>query len=219
MGVFTRFKDIINSNINSLLDKAEDPEKMIRLMIREMEDTLVDLKSSCAAKMAEGARVKRELDHFRAEKERWETRAALALEKNREDLAREALVQKKNSQNQMDILASDEKHLSQLIDEAKSNIIQLENKLEQVRQKHRLLIQRSKQAREKQEMNRSMRQADGEQAMARFDEFESKIERMEAEAELSGVTGQSTLEREFADLESGSSVDDELAELKKKIKK
>lgn len=219
MGVFTRFKDIINSNINSLLDKAEDPEKMIRLMIREMEDTLVDLKSSCAAKMAEGARVKRELDHHLSENERWETRAALALEKNREDLAREALVQKKNCQNQVDILNSDEKHLSQLIEEAKGNIIQLENKLEQVRQKHRLLIQRSKQAREKQQMNHTIKQAEGEHAMARFDEFESRIERMEAEAEISGISGQSPLEREFSDLESGSSVDDELAELKKKVKK
>lgn len=219
MGIFSRFKDIINANINSLLDKAEDPEKMIRLMIREMEDTLVDLKSSCAAKMAEGARVKREYDQALQQVERWAERAELAINKDREDLAREALVQKKACQNQEEILKSELKHLDDLIAEAKNNIIQLEDKLEQVRQKHRLLIQRSKQAMEKQRMNRTMGNASGSSAMERFEEFETKIERMEAEAELSGVKGKPSLEREFDDLESGSSVDSELEALKAKLKK
>jgi len=219
MGIFSRFKDIINANINSLLDKAEDPEKMIRMMIREMEDTLVDLKSSCAAKMAEGARSKRELEQCKAEISRWEERAELALTKEREDLAREALVQKKNCQNQLEILQSETKHLNDLIDEAKSNIILLEDKLEQVRQKHRLLIQRSKQAEEKKRMNSNLNQAGGSAAMARFEEFENKIERLEAEAELSGIKGKNPLEREFADLESGSNVDSELEALKAKMKK
>jgi len=219
MGIFSRFKDIINANINSILDKAEDPEKMIRMMVREMEDTLVDLKSSCAAKMAEGARVKRELNNADSEVKRWEERAELALSKEREDLAREALVQKRNAQNQLDILNSESSHLVELIDEAKSNIIQLEDKLEQVRQKHRLLIQRSKQAQEKKRMNQTLRNAEGSDAMVRFEEFENRIERMEAEAELSGVSGKKPLEREFEDLESGSSIDDELKNLKSKLKK
>lgn len=219
MGIFSRLNDIINANINSLLDKAEDPEKMIRLMIREMEDTLVDLKSSCASKMAEGARVKREFKECKNQVARWEERAELAINKDREDLAREALVQKQTCQNQQDLLQSDLKHLDELIAEAKNNIIQLENKLEQVRQKHRLLIQRSHQAREKQRMNQTMGKAKGADAMQRFEEFESKIERMEAEAELSGVTGKPSLEREFDNLEKNSSVDKELEALKAKLKK
>jgi phage shock protein A len=97
MGVFTRFKDIINANINSMLDKAENPEKMIRLMMQEMEDTLIDLKSSCAAKMAGKTKTLRELKDAEARVQRWQSRAELAISKKRDDLAREALIEKQKA--------------------------------------------------------------------------------------------------------------------------
>src|SRR5215467_12325943 len=95
MGIFTRVSDIISSNINAMLDKAEDPEKLIRLMIQEMEDTLVEIKASCAGVMATKKRVQRELDEVMARAEQWGQRAQLAMNKGREDLAREALVEKR----------------------------------------------------------------------------------------------------------------------------
>ena len=104
MGVFSRFLDIVNANINALLDKAEDPEKMIRLMIQEMEDTLIELKSSAAAKMATLAKSKREYNEFEEEMKRWQARAELAISKGREDLAREALLAKRQVSERLEPL-------------------------------------------------------------------------------------------------------------------
>src|SRR6056297_3525167 len=95
MGIFTRFRDIVSSNINAILDKAEDPEKMIKLMIMEMEDTLIELKTSCAASMANQKRAENKINDLKLAISRWESRAMLAIEKNRDDLAKEALLEKK----------------------------------------------------------------------------------------------------------------------------
>lgn len=221
MGVFSRFKDIINSNINDLLDKVEDPEKMIRLMIQEMEDTLVELKSSCAGKMASRTEIVREKEYNELKKERWDGRARLALEKNREDLAREALLEKKSCQNQIDILGKDVEHFQKLIDECKNNILQLEQKLEEVRQKHKLLIQRHQHAEETKKARSTVREASGTDAYMRFNELERKVEQMEAEAELSGMGSVSSngIEHEFDKLESESEINEELEALKKSMKK
>ncbi|MDC7235151.1 MAG: phage shock protein PspA [Spirochaetales bacterium] len=220
MSIFSRFRDIVNSNINDLLDKVEEPEKMIRLMIQEMEDTLVELKSSCAGKMASRAEVNREKEYVEKSLERWEGRARLALEKNREDLAREALLEKKNCQNQIELLTKDLDHFSKLIDECKSNILQLEQKLEEVRQKHKLLIQRGRHANETKKARSAMREADGTAAFHRFNELERTVERMEAEAELSSYssTADQSVEHEFDKLESESEIDEELEALKKSMK-
>ncbi|MDA3850053.1 MAG: PspA/IM30 family protein [Spirochaetaceae bacterium] len=218
MGIFSRFKDIINANINSILDKAEDPEKMIRLMIREMEDTLVDLKSSCAGKMAESARTKRNFSQAEEELNKLARLAETALSKNREDLAREALMHKKTAQNRLDILQQEADNLKNVIDDSKTNITQLETKLEEVRQKHRLLILRSKQAEEKRRTNENIEVAKGQKAVMRFEDFESKIERMEADAEISGMPKANHLEQEIMDLENQGELDKELEELKKKMK-
>ena len=94
MGIFTRFRDIVSSNINAMLDKAEDPEKLIKLMIREMEDTLVEIKTACAGVMASGKKIQRQLDGHRSRQSYWGGKAELAVEKGRDDLAREALMEK-----------------------------------------------------------------------------------------------------------------------------
>ena len=221
MSIFSRFRDIVNSNINDLLDKVEEPEKMIRLMIQEMEDTLVELKSSCAGKMASRAEVSREKEFNEKKLERWEGRARLALEKNREDLAREALLEKKSCLNQIDLLDKDLEHFEKLIDECKSNILQLEQKLEEVRQKHKILIQRGRHAAETKQARSAIREASGTGAFMRFNELEKKVERMEAEADLSniGMGGNTGIEHEFDKLESESEIDDELEALKKSMKK
>ncbi|MBN2625488.1 MAG: phage shock protein PspA [Spirochaetales bacterium] len=219
MGVFTRFKDIVNANINAILDKAEDPEKMINLMMREMEDTLVELKSSCASKMAERAKVEREKGFFEEKTASWDSRAKLAVEKGRDDLAREALQEKQKCTDELEYLTKDWEHLNNIVDESRSEISQLEEKLEQVRQKHRQLIQRGRHAQEKKRARESMRQASSTAAMDRFDRMENQIERMEAEADLYGNRGSNDIESRFADLEKNDSVEEELAALKKSMKK
>jgi len=104
MGIFTRFRDIVSSNINAMLDKAEDPEKLIRLMIREMEDTLIELKASCATVMANRKKTERQLDNAQSREEGWKAKAELAVVKGRDDLAREALLEKRRLRERADAL-------------------------------------------------------------------------------------------------------------------
>ena len=219
MGVFTRFKDIIGANINSILDKAEDPEKMIRLMMQEMEDTMVELKSSCSEKIASLTAMGREKDNLLNLLKRWDARAKLAVETGKDELAREALHEKKNCSNQLEFIGKEMAHVQGIIDESKLHITQLEEKLEQVSQKHRLLIQRGIHAQDKKRAKETMYYASGADAMRRFDEMENRIERMEAEADLAGSTTsrESELEREFGKMERSNDIEDELAALKKKV--
>ncbi len=219
MGVFTRFKDIINANINSMLDKAENPEKMIRLMMQEMEDTLIDLKSSCAAKMAAKTKTERELKELTARVNRWQKRAELAINKNRDDLAREALLEKKRAETDTTGLQDDLTQYVKLIEECKANIIELEEKLQSVRQKHKILVQRSLHAQDQKKAKDNIKKANGEDAYKRFSELEGKIERMEAEAEMSDFGQSGSLEDEFSQLENTDDIEDELNQLKKKITK
>ena len=146
MGIFSRFKDIVNSNINSLLDKAEDPEKMLRLMIQEMEDTLIELKSNCAAMMADGIRKEKQLDETRKTLSRWENRAVLAIEKKREDLAREALLEKRNVQAELESLKDQLKDNVSSVEEAKKEIATLETKLKEAKAKLSTLRERKERA-------------------------------------------------------------------------
>ncbi|MDC7126652.1 MAG: PspA/IM30 family protein, partial [Spirochaetales bacterium] len=218
MGVFTRFKDIVNSNINSMLDKAEDPEKMINLMIREMEDTLVELKTSCAASIADKTKTERERDVLAEKVERWGSRAKLAVEKGREDLAREALLEKKNISGQLELTENDLAQFEEMIKESKSNIAQLEEKLETVKQKRRILIQRGIHAKEKMKARQSIKNASGVDATMRFEDLESRIERMEADADMVYSDFSGASENEFAKMEHESDIEEELASLKKSMK-
>lgn len=220
MGVFSRLGDIINSNINAMLDRAEDPEKMIRLMIQEMEDTLIDLRSSCAAKMAARAEMERDRDTLAAKVDRWSERATLAVERKRDDLAKEALLEKKQCAGQLEYTEKDLAHFDKLIGGCKADIARLEQKLEEVTLKHKMLIQRGIHAAESKRARSAVSQAGGARAMMRFSELESRVERMEADADLaeSGASG-SELEREFDKLESDDAVEEELAALKKCVSK
>ena len=142
MGIFTRFRDIISSNISAMLDKAEDPEKLIKLMIREMEDTLVELKASCAGVMANSKKTQRQLDEAQSRAKLWEERAALAVNKGRDDLAREALVEKRRNVERSSSLEQEFDGHNGLLKEYQDDIRQLESKLANAREKQRLLVQR-----------------------------------------------------------------------------
>ena len=107
MGIFTRFSDIVNSNINSILDKAEDPEKIIRLMIQEMEDTLVEVRSAAARSIADKKDLNRKIEGLDREKDDWNEKAELAMRKDREDLAKAALVEKSRVAGAVDVLKED----------------------------------------------------------------------------------------------------------------
>lgn len=219
MGVFTRFKDIMSANINSILDKAENPEKMIRLMTQEMEDTLIELKSACAAKIAARTKAEREMKEVTEMVNRWQARAELAVEKGKDELAREALSERMKFQKDLEVLNGDIEQYDRLINECKENILKIEEKLQAVRQKHKLLIQRGIHAKEQIKAKETIKAAAGEKAFQRFSELETRIERMEAEAEVAGFTVPGSVEDEFQKLENNVDVEAELKALKDSLKK
>ena len=216
MGVFSRFKDIVGSNLNSLLDRAEDPRKMIRLMVREMEETLVELKASCAKTMAERKNLERERGVVLLGAEKWSARADLAVGKGRDDLAREALVEKNSFARRLDALDEEAAHLDALVEQAREDISRLEDKMHAAREKQRLLEQRHARASQRRRAGNTLTRAESSDVLLRFDGFESRIERMEAEAELAAPKKRPELEDEFALLEKEDSIEDELAALKEK---
>lgn len=215
MKPFRRFKDIVNSNISSALDKAENPEKMIRYMITEMEDTLVELKSSCAAKMADRTRVEQERAELKAAAERWSNRAELAVEKGKDELAREALVERQKAQRTLQLVEEELVKLDAIISECKSNTIALEEKLQSVKDKQRILIQRGIHAQETILTREKIKEATGNEAFRRFSDLESKIEKMEAEAEVAGLSVPTGKEDEFFTMEQEDAIEAELEALKK----
>ncbi|MCP4692430.1 MAG: phage shock protein PspA [Desulfobacterales bacterium] len=214
MGIFTRFRDIINSNISSMLDSAEDPEKLIKLMIREIEDTLVELKSSCADVLAGRKKVRRQLEEVKSRARHWAERAGLAVDKGRDDLAREALAEKRRIADLADSLDRELAEHDDMVEQYKDDIRQLEDKLARAREKERMLVQRHIQARRKKKAQEEIRRVDNLEIMSRFDDFENRIERMEAEAELVNYGKKPTMEEEFDKLAKDNDIEKELEALK-----
>lgn len=215
MGIFTRVRDIISSNINAMLEKAEDPEKLVKLMIREMEDTLVEVKASCAGAMANKKKVQRELEEVRKREEDWGAKAQLAVDKGREDLAREALLERRRLKERAEAIGRELANFDALVEQYQQDIMQLEDKLATAREKQRVLVQRHVHAQKRRQAQENIRRTDNADAMARFESFEQRIERMEAEADLVNFGRKAaSLEDEFAKLAGDEEIEKQLAELK-----
>lgn len=216
MGIFNRARDIVSSNLNAMLDRAEDPEKLIKLMIQEMEDTLVEIKASCAGAMAADAKVRRSLAMCRDKALLWAQRAELAVAKGREDLAREALAEKRDLLDQAQAMEREAGQTAELVGQYQGEIRQLEDKLASAREKRRLLVQRHIAAQGKMRVRQDIRRFETSEAMLRFEKLESRIERMEADAELVDYGRKPTLEDQLDRLVYDEGIERELAELKAK---
>jgi phage shock protein A len=215
MGIFTRFRDIVSSNINAMLDRAEDPEKLIKLMIREMEDTLVELKSACAALMADRKKAGRRLTELQDRQLHWDGRARLAVHKGRDDLAREALVEKRRFSRMVESLQTEMDAQDELIHQYHDDIQQLEDKLHSAREKQRLLVQRHVRARHSRRAREEIRRAGNHETVAKFEELERRIDRMEAEADLVDYGSRAApLDQAFEALVDDEDIENELAALK-----
>ena len=214
MGIFTRVRDIISSNLNSMLDKAEDPEKMVKLMIREMEDTLVEIKASCAQAMATRKRVHGKLGEFSERANGWGDKAQLAVSRGREDLAREALVEKRRFNERCEALTEEVAQLDGIVEHYQKDITQLEEKLAAARDKQRVLVQRHRHAQGKKRAQQNIRKMDTSDALLRFEKFEGRIDRMEADADLVNYGKRPPLESAFAELETDDEIEEELEALK-----
>ena len=207
MSIFTRFKDIVNSNINSLLDKAEDPEKMLRLMIGEMEDTVIDLKTTTAARMAEAIRSEKKVEEAKATVERWQARAELAIEKGKDDLAREALMEKKHAQEVYERALENISSLKKSVEEGKEEIRTLEDKIKAAKDKLATLQREQARAQERRDSSVNLN--------ARFEEMENRINRMNAYNDLGKKSEEKSAEEKFSEMEKNEEIEMEIERIKK----
>ncbi|MBU1618317.1 MAG: phage shock protein PspA [Gammaproteobacteria bacterium] len=218
MGIFSSFSDIVNSNINALLDKAEDPEKMVRLIIQEMEDTLVEVRSTSAKTIAEKKELQRVVSKLEAEVADWQAKAELALSKEREDLARAALIERQKSADQAAAVAADISHLDEHVSKLQDEVSQLQDKLADAKARQKAMLMRQKTVSSRLDVKRSLDSNRLNDAMYKFERYEQKIDSLEAQVESYDL-GKKTLKDEFAELASSDKIDNELAELKAKMSK
>ena len=216
MGIFSRFTDIVNSNINSLLDKAEDPEKMVRLIIQEMEDTLVEVRSASAKTLANKKDIVSQIAKYESDAADWQSKAELALSKDREDLARAALQEKKKSAEAAETLTKELAIVDAQISKLQDEIGQLQDKLADAKSRQKTIIMRQKTASSRLEVKKTLDSTKVDNAMGRFEQYERKIDDLESQVE-SYDFGKKSLQDEFAELEAGDKVEDELAALKAKM--
>jgi phage shock protein A len=217
MGIFTRFSDIVNSNINAILDKAEDPEKIVRLMIQEMEDTLVEVRSAAARSIADKKDLNRKLEFLEREEREWDNKAELALRKGREDLAKAALVEKSRASAAVVLIRSDYAAIDEGLSKLNQDIAKLETKLQDAKARQKSLLARHKTANSRLAVRKKIHDYKIDDAMIRFEQYTRRIDDVEGRIEAYDLGLPKDLNHEFAGLEAEESIARELAEMKKRV--
>lgn len=216
MGIFSRFTDIINSNITALLDSAEDPKKMIRLIIQEMEETLVEVRSSCARIIADKKEVHRRLSRLSSEAEEWTKKAKLAISKGRDDLARAAIAEK--TAIETDVASTEaelhtlDDHLATLNDE----VAQLQVKLDDAKAKQKALVLRAQTVEGRYKVKRQMNKSNMDEAFTKFELFQRRMDELEGQVEAMDV-GKTDLASEIDQLAKDDAINEELSRLKEEM--
>lgn len=218
MGIFSRFADIVNSNISALLDKAEDPEKMIRLIIQEMEDTLVEVRTNSAKAIADKKELSRKVEAMESQILDWQQKATLAITKGREDLARSALIEKQKLEDVIKGLHTELTLVEETIEKLTGEIGKLETKIAETRAKQQSLAIRNQTATNRRDVQKHLHSSRTHEAMAKFEQYSRKIDELEAEADVYSKTGNAkSLDQEFAELQAQDEIEQELAKLKQQV--
>ena len=217
MGIFSRFNDIVSSNINAMLEKAENPEKIIRLVIQEMEDTLVEVRTTAAKNIADRKTIQRRLDRLRFEAQSWSEKAELAVRRDREDLARAALAEKAALQELIDRLEAESLEIDTQLEQLNEDIGRLQAKLTEAKERRKALQMRHDTATSRVQTRESLSDDRIHEAMSRFEHIERKMDELEGQVESYDLGRERPLKDEFTDLAAEDTVEQELAELKKRV--
>ena len=217
MGIFSRMSDIINSNINALLDSAEDPEKMIRLIIQEMEDTLVEVRSSSARVLADRKTAERKRGQIALEAAGWEEKAKLAISKGREDLARAALQEKRIIEQELEVVGAELTATDDHIDQLNEEISQLQQTLSDAKAKQKALLMRSKTVESRMAVKRQVNRSELDQAFNKFDKFERRMDNLEGELEAMDLGREGGLASEIEALQQDEWLSEELDRLRESM--
>jgi phage shock protein A len=217
MGIFSRMGDIIAANVNDLLDKADDPAKMIRLIIMEMEETLIEVRSSAARTIADQKEGRRTLVRISDAERNWEDKAALALSKGREDLAKAALVEKQKLGRMAETVQHDMALLDEALSKHEEDIQKLETKLRDARMRQQTIVSRLESAQNRLRVRELTSGRKVEDAFARFDVLERRVDLAEGRVDAFDLGRKKSLEEEIGELQSNDAIDAELAALKSRL--
>lgn len=219
MGMFSRINDIVQANINAMLDKAEDPEKIIRLIIQEMEETLVEVRTDAARYIAKQKTLARQIDGANKEISGWQDKAQLAMNNDKESLAKAALIEKQKYVNKLASLEEQQKHLSESIDKIQQDTSRLNSKLAEAKAKQKTLVQRRNSAQTRLKVKQADHESKIDDAMTRFENYEQRIDYLEAQVDAYDLTQSNeanSLQAQFDAMQADEAIEKELEELKKK---
>ncbi|MGB1198259.1 MAG: phage shock protein PspA [Thalassotalea sp.] len=215
--MFSRFTDIINANINSMLDKAEHPEKMIKLIITEMEETLVEVRSTAAKHIAEKKTLLRQIRVMETSASNWQEKAERAVCKARDDLAKAALAEKNKAVAEIAALTEELQALEEFLMEVQEDSQRIQDKLTEAKRRQEALLLRQQSAHVRLKVRERENIYNIEEAMSKFERYQQKIDRVEAELEAYDLTKNNDLDSQFKALEEDENIASELADLKKKV--
>lgn len=219
MSVFKRFSDVVNSNISAMLDKAEDPEKLVRMIIAEMESTLFDVRTQSAKIIADKKEMERQLKNLAAEIEQWQTRAEKALSKDREDLAKQALNEKHRLEKAVELQEKELHDLDSALLRLEQDVTTLQSKLNEAVARRDAIVARHETVRSTIQMRKRIDDSAINEALSRFDRFEKRMDELEAEVEAMDLGRNVSLSQQIDSLDEDDMLADELAALKEKMKK
>ncbi len=219
MGIFTRLADIVNSNVNTILDNAEDPEKIIRLIIREMEETLVEVRAAAAKTIAEKKGIQRALKRLHEAQAEWQRKAEVALAKDREDLSKAALIEKAKLADDAGQLEDELAALENALAKGEEDIAKLDAKLREATTKRKAMMARQDTAASRLRVRRQLHDGRVEDAFSRFEIVEKRLDMAEGKVEAFDLGPARTLTEEIGELEAESAVEAELAAMKARLAK
>jgi phage shock protein A len=217
MGIFSRMSDIINSNINAMLDAAEDPEKIVRLMIQEMEDTLVEVRSAAARGIADKKEISRKAASLASEATEWASKAELAVTKGRDDLAKAALREKKDAEAAAAAMGAELSQVDNSLQRLNTDIARLQVKLNDAKARQKALLLRHDTATKQLRVRKQLNDGKLDDALVRFEQFERKMDNLEGRVEAYDVGKKADLKQEISNLEDEEQIEQALDNLKKRL--